>query len=284
MKKLFKILLTIICLIIPAQVIAAPVPIVIPVRTPSVSESTLREEKELKYNYGVYKLGQQPLILGISQEDYPKLEELFKGTMVWNEDSIFRDILDKAKRAGNIVVYDKKNKKGYEISEETLKTFLTENNLNYNEKNQIDVVEIWETDKTQVITFKEINIANKKLENIKMPISISEYKYVQIQTKFKELKQLRNKSLKKSENQIYFGENPENITNEELNTILKDIGTQQASTFMDNMEEIKSKYKLLNTILFSSTCLKWMGIVALILLFAVMLLIFAAMLFIIGAV
>lgn len=100
MKKLFKILLTIICLIIPAQVIAAPVPIVIPVRTPSAAESTLREEKELKYNYGIYKLGQQPLILGISQEDYPKLEELFNGTRVWNEDSIFRDILDKAKRVG----------------------------------------------------------------------------------------------------------------------------------------------------------------------------------------
>lgn len=241
MKNSCKILLTILCLIIPAQVVAAPVPIVmpIPIRTPSIDEIKLSAEKELKYNFGVYKLGQQPLILGISKEDCPKLDELTKGTRVWNEDSIFRDILDKAKRAGNIVVYDKKIKKGYEIPEEKLKTFLIENNLNPNEKNQIDVVEIWETEKTQVITFKEITITNKKIDYKKFPVSVPEYKYEQIQTKFEELKQLREKPLNKSENQIYFGEEPEKITKEELNVILKEIGTQESSTFMENMEELK---------------------------------------------
>lgn len=96
----------------------------------------------------------------------------------------------------------------------------------------------------------------------------------EVKTKFEELKQLRTTPLKKSENQIYFGETPENITNEELNIILKDIGTQQASTFMDNMEELKSEYKHLNNLLFFSTCLKWLGIVAVI--FVVMLLISGA--------
>lgn len=254
MKNLCKILLTILCLIIPAPVVAAPVPIVmpIPVRTPSSAEITLSAERGLKYNFGVYKLGQQPLILGISKDDYPKLDELIKGTRVWNEDSIFRDILDKAKRAGNIIVYDKKSKKGYEIPEEKVKTFLTENNLNPNEKNQIDVVEIWETEKTQVITFKEITISNKKIDYKKFPVNVPEYKYEQIQTKFEELKQLREKPLNKSENQIYFGKVPENITKEELNLILKEIGTQEASTIMANIDELKAEesyFKIKNIML-----------------------------------
>lgn len=131
MKKLCKILIAIICLIIPAQVIAAPVPILmpIPISTPSAAESTLEKETNLKYDIGVYRLGQQPLILGLSKEDYSKLDELFKGIRVWNEDSIFSNILDTAKRAGNIIVYDKNNKKGYEVLEKQLNEFLVANKL-----------------------------------------------------------------------------------------------------------------------------------------------------------
>ena len=276
MKNLCKILIAISCLIIPAQVIAAPVPILmpIPISTPSAAESTLEKETNLKYDIGVYRLGQQPLILGLSKEDYSKLDELFKGTRVWNEDSIFSNILDTAKRAGNIIVYDKKNKKGYEVLEKQLNEFLVANKLENKTQNQNDVVEIWETDKTQIITFQEIKIANKKLENTKLPISVPEYKMEEVKTKFEELKQLRTTPLKKSENQIYFGETPENITNEELNIILKDIGTQQASTFMDNMEELKSIYKHLNDALLFLKCLKWIGITVII--FLVILLIAVA--------
>lgn len=91
MKKLCKILIMLVCLIIPAQVIAS-------------EDTTNRDTQEQDFTIDdeIYKLGQQPIILGVNQADRQKLEELFKGTRVWNKKAITKDILDLAKRSGRI--------------------------------------------------------------------------------------------------------------------------------------------------------------------------------------
>lgn len=247
MKNLCNILIIILCLIIPAQVIAAPVPIImpVPVRTPSVSESTMEKEKNLKNDIGIYKLGQQPLILGISKEDHSKLEELFKGTRVWNEDSIFSNILDTAKRTGNILVYDKKNKKGYEVPEQQLNEFLVANKLENKTQNQNDVVEIWETDKTQVINLQQIQIENDVIEPL--PIDVPEYKMDQVRQELKILEEIREKPLEISKYKIIIDGIQKYVTEEEIKRILNTIETQESKIMIEKLPiAIKQAYTVIS--------------------------------------
>ena len=237
MKKIYKIIIILALLIMPVQVSATPIimPVPIHVRRPSAAEIKYSAERDLKINSGIYKLGQQPLILGISKEDYPKLEELFSGTRLWKWDAIFSDTLDAAKRSGNIVVYDKKNETVYEVPEEKLKSFLAENNLENNSKNQNDIVEIWETEKTQVVNLKQVKVGHK--DTRPTLLDVPEYKIEEIKLKIKDFESLREKSFKEPKYRIKIDDESNYITKSELKKILNVIDTQQSRTAMEDIDE-----------------------------------------------
>lgn len=243
MKNLFNILITILCLIIPAQVSANTIPI--PINRTSTLEIDKEKEEKTKEVIGIYKLGQQPLILGISQADYPKIEELIKGTRVWKEDAIYSNVLDLAKRDGNILVYDKKSKKGYEISEQVFNDFLVSNNLRINSENQNDVVEIWETDKTQVINLQQIQIENDVIEPL--PIDVPEYKMDQVRQELKILEEIREKPLEISKYKIIIDGIQKYVTEEEIKRILNTIETQESKILIEKLPiAIKQAYTVIS--------------------------------------
>lgn len=236
MKRIFKILITILCLLIPAQVIA--------------SEDTTNidtQEQDFTIDDEIYKLGQQPIILGVNQADRQKLEELFKGTRVWNKKAITKDILDLAKRSGRILVYDTKTKRGFEIPEENFKEFMETHNLINKSEYQNDVVEIWETPETQIVNFKEIQIEHPL--TAPTPIKVPSYKMKAVEENLENLAQIRPRPIKESKYIININDNREYITERELRYLIKTIGTEEAYSYMSDIKSLEHFHMFFNVIL-----------------------------------
>lgn len=236
MKNLCKILIMLVCLIIPVQVIA--------------SEDTTNidtQEQDFTIDDEIYKLGQQPIILGVNQADRQKLEELFKGTRVWNKKAITKDILDLAKRSGRILVYDTKTKRGFEIPEENFKEFMETHNLINKSEYQNDVVEIWETPETQIVSFKEIQIEHPL--TAPTPIKVPSYKMKAVEENLENLAQIRPRPIKESKYIININDNREYITERELRYLIKTIGTEEAYSYMSDIKSLEHFHMFFNVIL-----------------------------------
>ena len=236
MKNFCKILLTILCLIIPAQVMA--------------SEDTTNidtQEQDFTIDDEIYKLGQQPLILGVNQTDHQNLEELFKGTRVWNKEAITKDILDLAKRSGRILVYDTKTKRGFEIPEEKFKEFMETHNLINKSEYQNDVVEIWETPDTQIVSFQEIQIEHTL--TAPTPIKVPSYEMKAVEENLENLVQIRPRPIKESKFIIKINDNQEYITEEELRYLIKTIGTEEAYSYMSDIKSLEHFHMICNVII-----------------------------------
>lgn len=74
----FIIMLAFIPAKVSATVMPTPIPMPIPIYVPSDSEIEHAQEILIKLYDGVYKLGKNPLVIGLSEEDYPKIKELVK--------------------------------------------------------------------------------------------------------------------------------------------------------------------------------------------------------------
>lgn len=235
MKMIKKMFLIIMLAFIPAKVSATvmptPIPMPIPIYVPSDSEIEHTQEFLIKSYDGVYKLGKNPLVIGLSEEDYPKIKELAKEKKILEKSEIFRKTLSDAREKGNVVVYEPKSQKGFEVPEQELNEFMMKTNLKNDLENQPDIVEIWETDKTEVVKFKTIEIEHSKIDPL--PIDVPEEKTEEIKNKLQDMEKYRKKPLKRSKLTIHIEGNSYKVTEEELKEILNIINTYQSQSFME---------------------------------------------------
>lgn len=214
-----------------ATVMPTPIPMPIPTYVPSDSEIEHAQEVLIKLYDGVYKLGKKPLVIGFSEEDYPKIKELVKEKKILEKSEIFRETLSNAREKGNVVVYEPKSQKGFEVPEQELNEFMVKTNLKHNLENQPDIVEIWETDKTEIVKFKTIEVEHTKIDSL--PIDVPEEKMEEVKNKLQDMERNRRKPLKKSKLTIHIEGNSYKVTEEELKEILNIINTYQSQSFME---------------------------------------------------
>lgn len=230
-KMIKKIFFIIMLAFIPAKVSATVMPMPIPIYVPSDSEIEQAQEVLIKLYDGVYKLGKNPLIIGFSEEDYPKIEELVNEKKVLEKNEIYRKTLSDAREKGNVVVYELKSQKGFEVPEQELGEFMVKTNLKNNLENQPDIVEVWETNKTKIIKFKPIEIEHTKIDPL--PIDVEEEKIEEIKNKLQDMEKHRDKTIKRSKLIIHIDGNSYKVTEEELKEILNIIDTYQSQSFME---------------------------------------------------
>lgn len=140
MKKIFKILLTIICLIIPAQVSANTVPIVMPIPI-RMGNNELRTSKDRIEQYrGLSKLTDDLLNLQITKEDYKDLMTHFKDKRSWTEKTIDETLLQNLKATNFILVHDVNVNEVYEIPQEEIKNFIKEKYKDVNLDKDYDAI------------------------------------------------------------------------------------------------------------------------------------------------
>lgn len=140
MKKIIKFLITIICLIIPAQVSANIVPIVMPIPM-RMGNNDLRTSKDRIEQYrGLSKLTDDLLNLQITKEDYKDLMTHFKDKRSWTEKTIDETLLQNLKATKFILVHDVNVNEVYEIPQEEIKNFIKENYKDANLDKDYDAI------------------------------------------------------------------------------------------------------------------------------------------------
>lgn len=227
-----SILIIIIILTINIQVFAyfsAPV-IVQPVR-PFPSKITTMdgrtdEEEALRDMVGVYRLANNPVIISFSEEDYEKLKETYKNKQVWQKDRIYIKTIEHIRDKNNILIFDRNLNKGYEVTEEELKDFLSTLNYKLETEYKVDLVEVELADKTEIIDMMSLEITYNKKQELYLDITSKQYEEIKELLKtFKEEKQGLSEL---SKIEVNIDGNKEEISKKEFKQIVDKIGTKQA--------------------------------------------------------
>lgn len=241
------------------QVSATPIPIVVPVKSPSKEELKIEKEEYTKQYDGVYKLGDNPLVIEVTDDDYTKFYKLFKETRVLKESQIYKQTIDDILRTDKILVYDLRVLRGYEVSKAELNKLLENFKLKPNTDQQIDIVEIRKGNKTQILNFQKILVKSKNLNLI--TLDVPEYRMESVEKAIKTVEEERKIPLKNDKLFIYLNGETHNITNTELVKIAKEIDTRQALCLNEKITDLENTSDAYNTYLITLLVLLFITVI-----------------------
>lgn len=155
-RYVFGLVFVLFLAIMPLSVDAA-IPIPIFVSRPSPEEIQRNYEKKIKNYYGVYKLGDKPLLIRVAPKERARLEKTISNKRGISKEYIFRKDLDAAKDSDEVFVYDDKTEFGFKVTEDELKGFLSAIGINDVSVEEVDIIEVWEWDETSQVELKRID-------------------------------------------------------------------------------------------------------------------------------
>lgn len=246
-RQWFILSIVITILVTTVKVSATPIPFAVPISRPSEEDNKIKMEESKRQYDGVYKLGDNPIVIEVTDEDYTKFETLFKEKREWKESQIYKKTINDILRTDNILVYDLRNLRGYEIPKEELNETLDVLELKPKINQEIDIVEIRKGNKTQVLNFQKIVVKSNRLKPIS--VDVPDYKIKAVENAIKTVEDERIKPLKSDKLFIYINGTVHNITNEELIKITKVIDSRQALRLNEKITVLEETSKSYNNLL-----------------------------------
>lgn len=244
-RQWFILSIVIAILVTTVKVSATPIPFAVPVSRPSEEDLKIEKEEYTRQYDGVYKLGNNPVVIEITDEDYTKFKELFKKTRELKESQIYKQTINDILRTDKILVYDLRALRGYEVSKKELNKLLENFKLKSSTNKQIDIVEIRKGNKTQILNFQKILVKSKNLKPI--TLDVPEDRMESVKKTIKDIEDERTIPLKNDRLFIYFNGETHNITNKELIRIAKVIDTRQAFRLNEKITDLEETEDAYNT-------------------------------------
>lgn len=244
-QQWFILSIVIAILVTTVKVSATPIPFAVPVNRPSEEDLQIEKEEYIRQYDGVYKLGDNPVVIEVTDENYTKFEKLFKETREWKESQIYKKTINDVFRTDKILVYDLRQLRGYEMPKEELNKTLEALELKPKTNQEIDVVEIRKGNKTQILNFQKILVKSKNLKPIFL--DVPDYRMESVEKAIKSIEEERKIPLKTDKLFLYLNGETHNITNKELVKIIKEIDTRQALRLNEKITDLEETSDAYNT-------------------------------------